>query len=305
MSAEIIDGKLVAAYVRAKVKEEAAAFAARRGRAPGLAVIRVGDDPASAVYVRNKMKACDEVGFFSKTLHLPADSAEDEVIAAVEELNSDISIDAFLVQLPLPKGLNEKRILSYVKREKDADAFCSLDAGHLRLGEGNILPCTPAGIMELLSYYCIQVAGRECTVVGRSDIVGRPMAALLLAADATVTIAHSRTADLPAVTRRADILVSAVGKAGLITADMVKPGAVVIDVGMNRNAEGKLCGDVDFSGVSEVASYITPVPGGVGPMTVAMLMRNAMNAALAASDSVPDSSSAVTDTRDRRNTSRT
>ena len=159
--------------------------------------------------------------------------------------------------------------------------------------------------MELLSYYCIQVAGRECTVVGRSDIVGRPMAALLLAADATVTIAHSRTADLPAVTRRADILVSAVGKAGLITADMVKPGAVVIDVGMNRNAEGKLCGDVDFSGVSEVASYITPVPGGVGPMTVAMLMRNAMNAALAASDSVPDSSSAVTDTRDRRNTSRT
>ena len=306
MSAEIIDGKLVAAYVRSKVKEEAAAFADRYGRAPGLAVIRVGDDPASAVYVRNKMKACDEVGFFSKTLHLPADSAEDEVIAAVEELNSDISIDAFLVQLPLPKGLNEKRILSFVKREKDADAFCSLDAGHLRLGEGsNILPCTPAGIMELLSYYGIQVAGRECTVVGRSDIVGRPMAALLLAADATVTIAHSRTADLPAVTRRADILVSAVGKAGLITADMVKPGAVVIDVGMNRNAEGKLCGDVDFAGVSEVASYITPVPGGVGPMTVAMLMRNAMNAALAASDSVPDSSSAVTDMRDRRNTSRT
>jgi len=281
MSASIIDGKLVSAYIRGEVKAEAERFVEKSGRAPGLTVVRVGEDPASVVYVRNKMRACDEVGFVSETIVLPETATEDEVIATVKRLNDDPAVDGLLVQLPLPRGLDEKKIVASVAPEKDVDAFHSLDAGHLKLNGENILPCTPAGIMAMLDYYGIDPKGKECVVVGRSDIVGKPMAALLLAADATVTIAHSKTADLPSVTRRADILVSAVGRAAVITADMVKPGAVVIDVGMNRNAEGKLCGDVDFAGVSEVASYITPVPGGVGPMTVTMLVKNTMNAALA------------------------
>ncbi|MBQ7592677.1 MAG: bifunctional methylenetetrahydrofolate dehydrogenase/methenyltetrahydrofolate cyclohydrolase FolD [Clostridia bacterium] len=277
--AKLIDGKAVSAFVREQIKKEAADFKAKTGRAPGLAVIRVGDDKASGIYVRNKMRACDEVGFDSRTVWLPADCGMDEVLRNIEALGDDPSVDGLLVQLPLPCGCDERAAVLAVPQGKDVDAFHSLDAGRLRLAPGRILPCTPSGIMAMLDYYGIDPSGKECVVVDRSDIVGRPMAAMLLAADATVTVAHSRTRDLGAVTRRADILVSAAGRAGLITADMVKPGAVVIDVGMNRNAEGKLCGDVDFEEVSKVASYITPVPGGVGPMTVTMLLRNTMNAA--------------------------
>ena len=279
MPAIVLDGKLVSAKIRAEIREEAEMFLLERGRRPGLAVIRVGDDPASIVYVRNKMRACDEVGFSSATYVLPENSTEEQVLDKIYELNSDSSVDGMLVQLPVPAHINSKRVTSAVKESKDVDAFHKLDSGHLSIDGGNILPCTPYGIMEILRHYGIVVRGRECVVVGRSDIVGRPMAALLLAADATVTIAHSRTVNLGDVTRRADVLVSAVGRTGLIRADMVKPGAAVIDVGMNRNAEGKLCGDVDFDAVSEVAGYITPVPGGVGPMTVTMLMRNTMTAA--------------------------
>lgn len=279
MSAVIIDGKAVSARIREEIKQRTEEFKKKTGRVPGLAVIRVGEDPASQVYVRNKMKACDEVGFSSATYVLPETATEEEVLAEIDRLNNDSSVDGLLVQLPIPKHLDEKKIVAAVADSKDVDAFHKLDAGHLKLDEGNILPCTPAGIIELLKAYNIEISGRECVVVGRSDIVGRPMAALLLAADGTVTIAHSRTRNLSEVTRRADILVSAVGRAGIITKDMVKPGAAVIDVGMNRNAEGKLCGDVDFAGVSEVAGFITPVPGGVGPMTVTMLIVNTMNAA--------------------------
>ncbi|MCQ2354457.1 MAG: bifunctional methylenetetrahydrofolate dehydrogenase/methenyltetrahydrofolate cyclohydrolase FolD [Clostridia bacterium] len=278
-TAKIISGKEVSAKIRGDLSRRCDAFREKTGRVPGLAVIRVGEDPASQVYVRNKLRACEEVGFYSEAHVLPENSTMEELLAEIEKLNRDPAIDGLLVQLPIPRHLDEKAAIAAVADEKDVDAFHKLDAGHLTLGDGNILPCTPSGIMEMLRYYGIPVAGRECVVVGRSNIVGRPMAALLLAADGTVTIAHSRTPDLPEVTRRADILVSAVGKAGLITADMVKPGAVVIDVGMNRNADGKLCGDADFEGVSKVASYITPVPGGVGPMTVTMLLANTMAAA--------------------------
>lgn len=279
MTAKLIDGKVVSAKIRGEIREAAEAFKAERKRAPGLAVVRVGEDPASIVYVRNKLRACEEVGFYSEPHILPEDVTTEEVIKVIESLNADPNIDGMLVQLPIPRHLDEKKILAAVSDDKDVDAFHTLDAGHLTLGDANVLPCTPAGIMEMLKHYDIEVAGKECVVVGRSNIVGRPMAALLLAADGTVTIAHSRTKDLGAVCRRADILVSAVGRAKVITADMVKEGAVVVDVGMNRNEEGKLCGDVDFDAVSEVASYITPVPGGVGPMTVTMLMKNTLIAA--------------------------
>ena len=279
MAAKLIDGKVVSAKIRGEIREAAEAFKAERKRAPGLAVVRVGEDPASIVYVRNKLRACEEVGFYSEPHILPENVTTEEVIKVIESLNADPNIDGMLVQLPIPRHLDEKKILAAVSDNKDVDAFHTLDAGHLTLGDANVLPCTPAGIMEMLKHYGIEVAGKECVVVGRSNIVGRPMAALLLAADGTVTIAHSRTKDLGAVCRRADILVSAVGRAKVITADMVKEGAVVVDVGMNRNEEGKLCGDVDFDSVSEVASYITPVPGGVGPMTVTMLMKNTLIAA--------------------------
>lgn len=279
MTAKLIDGKVVSAKIRGEIREAAEAFKAERKRAPGLAVVRVGEDPASIVYVRNKLRACEEVGFYSEPHILPEDVTTEEVIKVIESLNADPNIDGMLVQLPIPRHLDEKKILAAVSDDKDVDAFHTLDAGHLTLGDANVLPCTPAGIMEMLKHYDIEVAGKECVVVGRSNIVGRPMAALLLAADGTVTIAHSRTKDLGAVCRRADILVSAVGRAKVVTADMVKEGAVVVDVGMNRNEEGKLCGDVDFDAVSEVASYITPVPGGVGPMTVTMLMKNTLIAA--------------------------
>lgn len=273
MTAKLIDGKVVSAKIRGEIREAAEAFKAERKRAPGLAVVRVGEDPASIVYVRNKLRACEEVGFYSEPHILSEDVTTEEVIKVIESLNADPNIDGMLVQLPIPRHLDEKKILAAVSDDKDVDAFHTLDAGHLTLGDANVLPCTPAGIMEMLKHYDIEVAGKECVVVGRSNIVGRPMAALLLAADGTVTIAHSRTKDLGSVCRRADILVSAVGRAKVITADMVKEGAVVIDVGINRTEEG-LVGDVDFESVKEKAGYITPVPGGVGPMTIAMLMEN-------------------------------
>ena len=275
----IIDGRKVAAEVRARVLEGSREFTAKYGRAPSLTVIRVGDDPASAVYVRNKMRACEEVGFVSECCHLPADISDKALLEEIEKRNNDDEVDGILLQLPIPRGLDEAGAIAAIASEKDVDAFGNLDAGHLCFSDSEILPCTPSGIMELLRSYDIPISGRECVVIGRSNIVGRPMAALLLAADGTVTVCHSRTRDLGEVTRRADILVSAVGRAGLVTADMVKPGATVIDVGMNRNAEGKLCGDVDFASVEPVAGYITPVPGGVGPMTVAMLMQNTLTAA--------------------------
>lgn len=277
--AVIIDGKLVSAKLRGEIAALSCEFEEKYGRKIGLCVIRVGEDPASQVYVRNKLRACEEVGFASSCVILPESATTEEVIAEVERINADASIDGLLVQLPVPKHIDEASVIASVCPHKDVDAFGTLDAGHLTVGDGNILPCTPAGIMELLRHYEISVSGKECVVIGRSNIVGRPMAALLLAADGTVTVAHSRTKDLGAVTRRADILVSAVGKTAVVTADMVKPGAVVIDVGMNRNAEGKLCGDVDFDAVSKVAGYITPVPGGVGPMTVTMLLYNTLYAA--------------------------
>ncbi len=278
--AVIIDGKKTAADIRAEIAAESKAYFERNRRRPGLAVIRIGDDPASAVYVRNKMRACADVGFDTRDIILQADCGEEKALYEIEKLNSDPAIDALLVQLPVPSGYDPKRFIAAIAPEKDADAFHALDAGHLTVGNGNILPCTPAGIIELLRRYGVPVEGREAVVVGRSDIVGRPAAAMLLALDATVTIAHSRTSDLASVVRRGDIVVSAVGKAGLITGDMLKPGCALIDVGMNRDAEGKLCGDADFASCEKVAGYITPVPGGVGPMTVAMLMRNTMNAAL-------------------------
>ena len=262
MAAKLIDGKVVSAKIRGEIREAAEAFKAERKRAPGLAVVRVGEDPASIVYVRNKLRACEEVGFYSEPHILPENVTTEEVIKVIESLNADPNIDGMLVQLPIPRHLDEKKILAAVSDDKDVDAFHTLDAGHLTLGDANVLPCTPAGIMEMLKHYDIEVAGKECVVVGR-----------------TVTRAPSPTRDLGAVCRRADILVSAVGRAKVITADMVKEGAVVVDVGMNRNEEGKLCGDVDFDAVSEVASYITPVPGGVGPMTVTMLMKNTLIAA--------------------------
>lgn len=277
--AVIIDGKALAALVKSEVALGVTEFDEKYGRRPCLSVIRVGDDPASAVYVRNKIRSCEEVGFRSEDLILPADITHEELMGEIEKRNNDDEIDGILLQLPLPRGFDSEEIVAAVSPEKDVDAFGKLDAGHLGFLDDEVLPCTPAGIMRMLSHYNIPIAGRECVVVGRSNIVGRPMAALLLAANGTVTICHSKTADLASHTRRADILVSAVGVAGLIRGDMVKPGAAVIDVGMNRGADGKLCGDCDRESVEAVAGYLTPVPGGVGPMTVATLMKNTLIAA--------------------------
>ncbi len=274
-AAKIIDGKAVSADVREKIKAETALL----DKKPGLAVVIVGDDPASHVYVRNKKRGCEEVGFNSWVYELPEKTPEAELLALIDRLNVAEDVHGILVQLPLPKHINESAVTERIVPEKDVDAFHSVNAGKILKGEGTLLPCTPAGIMELLSYYNIPVRGRRCVVIGRSNIVGKPTALLLLAADGTVTVCHSKTTDLPAVTREADILVSAVGIAGFVTADMVKPGAVVIDVGMNRDKNDKLCGDVDFHAVSDIASYITPVPGGVGPMTISMLLQNTLTAA--------------------------
>ena len=273
--AKIIDGKALAAQVKARC----AAGAEGLVRRPGLAVILVGDDPASRVYVSGKERDCAECGFLSFERKLPADTTEQELLTLIDRLNGDSAVDGILVQLPLPAHLNEEKVLNAISPDKDVDCFHPVNVGKMVTGQPVFLPCTPAGVMEMLRAYEIPVAGRHCVVLGRSNIVGKPMATLLLAQSGTVTICHSKTPDLAAFTRQADILVSAVGRPGLVRADMVKEGAVVIDVAMNRNAEGKLCGDVDFTAVEKKASYITPVPGGVGPMTRAMLMENLLTAA--------------------------
>ena len=248
-------------------------------RRPGLAVILVGNDPASRVYVNGKERDCAECGFRSFEHALPEDTAQETLLGLIEELNRDPQVDGILCQLPLPAHLDEDAVLNAIAPDKDVDCFHPYNVGRLMIGDPVFLPCTPAGVMEMLREYGISVRGKRCVVLGRSNIVGKPMAMLLLHQNGTVTICHSRTKDLPEVTRQADILVSAVGKSRFVTADMVKPGAVVIDVGMNRDENGKLCGDVDFAAVEPVASYITPVPGGVGPMTIAMLLKNTVTAA--------------------------
>ncbi len=276
--ATLIDGKAIAAAVRADVARETAALK-ERGITPGLAVIIVGDDPASRVYVNNKKKACAEVGIYSEEFALPADTTQDELLALIASLNGRSDINGILCQLPLPAHIDDKAVIAAVSPRKDVDAFHAANVGHIMIGDYTFLPCTPAGVMELLHRSGVEVAGKTCVVVGRSNIVGKPMAMLLLHENGTVTICHSKTQDLKAVCRGADILVAAVGRPKFITADMVKPGAAVIDVGMDRDENGKLCGDVDFGPVSEIAGYITPVPGGVGPMTIAMLLKNTLMAA--------------------------
>lgn len=277
--AHIIDGKKISAAARENIKERTAEFEAKTGIKPGLAVVIVGEDPASQVYVRNKKRGCEEVGFYSEVHEMPESTTQEELEKRLEEIKSNPMIHGILVQLPLPKHLDEKRVIDIIPPEKDVDAFHPINTGKIMIGDYSFLPCTPAGVMKMLEYENISVEGKECVVVGRSNIVGKPMAMLLLHSNGTVTICHSRTKNLAEVTKRADILVAAVGKAKFITADMVKEGAVVIDVGMNRNSEGKLCGDVDFDEVSKVASAITPVPGGVGVMTITMLLENTLRAA--------------------------
>ena len=276
--AKIIDGKQIAKEVRAEIAAECAELK-KKGIVPGLAVVIVGTDPASQVYVRNKKKACEEVGFRSEVFELPEETTEEELLALVKKLNEDVNIHGILVQLPLPEHLDDEVIIANIDPKKAVDAFHPSNVGKIMIGNYDFLPCTPAGVMVLLEKSGIDVSGKECVVVGRSNIVGKPQAMLLLHANGTVTICHSRTKDLAEVTRRADILVVAIGKADFITGDMVKDGAVVIDVGMNRKADGKLTGDVDFATVEPKASYITPVPGGVGPMTITMLLRNTLTSA--------------------------
>ena len=276
--ATIIDGKAIAAAVRADVAAEVAELK-KKGIAPGLAVIIVGDDPASRVYVNNKKKACAEAGIYSEEFALPADTTQDELLALVASLNNRSDINGILCQLPLPSHLDDKAVIEAISPAKDVDAFHASNVGRIMIGDYHFLPCTPAGVMELLARIGVEVEGKNCVVIGRSNIVGKPMAMLLLHKNGTVTICHSRTRNLKEICAGADILVAAVGKAKFVTADMVKPGAAVIDVGMNRDENGKLCGDVDYAAVEPVAGYITPVPGGVGPMTIAMLLKNTLMAA--------------------------
>lgn len=274
---KIINGKEVSQFVKDNIKKEVEELKSK-GVSVGLAVILVGEDPASKIYVSNKKKACEELGIISQEYLMPAETTTQELISLIETLNKEKTVNGILCQLPLPKGIDEKTVLNAISPEKDVDAFHPVNVGKIMIGDYDFVPCTPAGIMEMLSYYNIEISGKTCVVIGRSNIVGKPMSMLLLHKNGTVTTCHSRTKDLSSVTRSADILVSAVGKANFVTADMVKDGAVVIDVGMNRG-EGKLCGDVVFDEVSQKASYITPVPGGVGPMTIAMLMKNTLTAA--------------------------
>ena len=278
MTATLIDGAALARSLRAQVAERAAALTAR-GRPPGLAVILVGNDAASAVYVRNKVIDCEESGIRSVLERLPESTPEADLLARIQALNVDPSIHGILVQLPLPAHIDARRVIETISPDKDVDGFHVASAGALMTGQPGFLPCTPYGVMRLLEHVGARLAGAEAVVVGRSNIVGKPQALLLLQADATVTICHSRSRDLAAHTRRADVLIAAAGRVRMITGDMVKPGAIVIDVGMNRDETGKLCGDVDFESVREVASAITPVPGGVGPMTRAMLLVNTLEAA--------------------------
>lgn len=275
----LIDGKATAASIRAELKVRSEEFEKKYGRKIGLAVVLVGQDPASQVYVRNKIKGCEEAGIRSFAHYLPETSSQEEVEELVSALAEDENVHGILVQLPLPHGLDADKILAKIPAAKDVDGFCAENIGKLALRERGTVACTPLGVMELLKRYHIPTAGKNAVVVGRSNIVGRPMALLLINADATVTVCHSRTENLKAECLRADILVAAIGKAKFITADMVKEGAVVIDVGMDRDENGKLCGDVDFQSVKDKASYLTPVPGGVGPMTIAMLLSNTCEAA--------------------------
>lgn len=277
--AKILDGKAVSQRIKDELKEEVAGLKAK-GINPGLAVIIVGDDPASRIYVNNKKKACEYIGVRSEEYALPGDTTQEELMALIQKLNESAEIDGILCQLPLPKHLDEKAVLDSIRPDKDVDAFHPVNVGKIMIGDYDFLPCTPAGVMELIKESGIDICGKECVVVGRSNIVGKPMAMLLLHAHGTVTICHSRTKDLAETVGRADIVVAAVGVPELITGDMIKEGAVVIDVGMNRLEDKKLVGDVAFESAAEKASAITPVPGGVGPMTIAMLMKNTVKAAL-------------------------
>ncbi len=275
----LIDGKLVSAYVKETVKTEVADFIEETGVTPALAVVVVGNDPASAVYVRNKHKACLAVGIASHEYALPENTTEEELLKLIDTLNNNKEIHGILVQLPLPRHISEEKILLSIDPKKDVDAFHPMNVGHLVAGNYDFLPCTPAGVMELLRYYKIEIDGKHCVILGRSNIVGKPMAHLMLEANATVTVCHSHTKNLSEITKQADILVVAIGKAKFVKADMIKPGAVVIDVGINRMADGCLAGDVATEEAEAVASAITPVPGGVGPMTIAVLMKNTLTAA--------------------------
>ena len=273
--AKIIDGKAISAEIKEELKEKVAEYK-KQGVEITLAVVKVGNDPASAVYVRNKEKACEYVGITSRTLALPEETTEEELLKVVNDLNEYKEVNGILVQLPLPKHIDESKVLLAIDSNKDVDGFHPVNVGKMVIGEETFLPCTPAGIIEMLKRTDVEISGKECVVIGRSNIVGKPMSMLMLKENATVTIAHSRTKDLKEVTKRADILIAAIGKAKFVTADYVKEGAVIIDVGMDRDENGKLCGDVDFDSVSQVASAITPVPGGVGPMTVTMLLVNCL-----------------------------
>lgn len=274
--AQLIDGKKISKEIKDELKEKVAAYKAQ-GKTAALAVIQVGEDPASSVYVNNKKKACEYIGIESLEFHLPEAITEKELLAQIDKLNKDDKVNGILVQLPLPKHIDEEKVIQAISPQKDVDGFHPQSVGALTIGQKGFVSCTPAGIIELLKRSGIEIAGKECVVIGRSNIVGKPMALLLLRENGTVTIAHSRTADLRQVTKRADILVVAVGKPKMIDSSYVKEGAVVIDVGIHRNAENKLCGDVDFDDVVEHVSTITPVPGGVGPMTIAMLMHNCVS----------------------------
>lgn len=275
----VIDGKALAARMREEIKERVAAFKAERGREIGLAVVLVGEDSASQVYVRNKIKACEEVGIQSYSYHLPADATQNQVCELVDELAASENVHGILVQLPLPRHIDEREVLRRIPTKKDVDGFCAENVGNLAMNRETIAACTPFGVMKMLEAYGIDPKGKSAVVLGRSNIVGKPMAMLLLNADATVTVCHSKTKNLKEVCASADILVVAIGRARFVTEDMVKEGAVVIDVGMDRDENGRLCGDVDYDAVKEKASYITPVPGGVGPMTITMLLYNTVQTA--------------------------
>ena len=277
--AEIISGKIVSEKLRSELKDEIAEFKNKNGVTPGLAVVMVGNNPASAVYVKNKHKACLDVGIESYQIEFPEDITEEQLLSKIDELNADDKVNGILVQLPLPSGISEERVIERISPEKDVDAFHPSNVGRIMIGNYSFLPCTPAGIISLLDHYKIEISGKRCAVVGRSNIVGKPMALLLTERNGTVTLCHSRTKNLDMILRESDIVVVAIGKAEFLRADMIKPGAVVIDVGINRTSDGKLVGDVAFGEVSQVASMITPVPGGVGPMTITTLLQNTLLAA--------------------------
>ena len=271
----LIDGKEVSTHVKTKVKEEVGILK-EKGIEPALAVIIVGNDPASRVYVNNKKKACEFTGMRSVEYALPEETTQEELLAIIDKLNEDSSINGILCQLPVPKHISEKAVIERISPKKDVDVFSAENVGKMWQGDYDMASCTPMGVIELLDYYGIDVCGKNCVIIGRSNIVGKPMASLLLERSATVTICHSRTKNLPEITSKADLIVAAVGRAKFVTADMVKEGAIVVDVGINRNEDGKLCGDVDFENVKEKCEFITPVPGGCGPMTIAVLMKNTL-----------------------------